>query len=70
MPKAGAIGTDLAATDFAGIVIDYLKAEGVRQKAKADNVTLESFVRRPGGFIGAAATFIEGADGPEAALRS
>lgn len=56
---------DLAGTDFAGIVIDYLKAEGVKQQAKGDRITFESIVPWPGNFIGAAATFIEGEDGPE-----
>lgn len=56
---------DLAGADFAGIVIDYLKAEGVKQQAKGDRITFESLVPWPGDFIGAAATFIEGEDGPE-----
>ncbi|MBY0282808.1 MAG: site-specific DNA-methyltransferase [Sphingomonas sp.] len=56
---------DLAGTDFAGIVIEYLKAEGVKQQAKGDRITFESIAPWPGNFIGAAATFIEGEDGPE-----
>ena len=56
---------DLAGADFAGIVIDYLKAEGVKQQAKGDRITFESIAPWPGDFIGAAATFIEGEDGPE-----
>lgn len=56
---------DLAGGDFAGIVIDYLKAEGVKQQAKGDRITFESIAPWPSNFIGAAATFIEGEDGPE-----
>lgn len=56
---------DLAGQDFAAIVIDYLKAEGVKQQAKGDRITFESIAPWPGDFIGAAATFIEGEDGPE-----
>jgi adenine-specific DNA-methyltransferase len=63
--KRSATDADLAGADFAGIVIDYLKAEGVKQQAKDDRVTFESIVPWPGNFIGAAATFIEGEDGPE-----
>ncbi len=33
---------DLAAQDFAAIVIDYLKAEGVKQLEKGDRITFES----------------------------
>ncbi|WP_375396462.1 site-specific DNA-methyltransferase [uncultured Sphingomonas sp.] len=56
---------DLAGGDFAAIVIDYLKAEGVKQQAKGDRITFESIAPWPGDFIGATATFIEGEDGPE-----
>jgi len=56
---------DLGGQDFAAIVIDYLKAEGVKQQAKGDRITFESIAPWPGNFIGAAATFIEGEDGPE-----
>ena len=56
---------DLAGADFAGIVIDYLKTEGVKQQAKGDRITFESIMPWPGDFIGATATFIEGQDGPE-----
>ncbi len=55
-----AAAADLAGQDFAGIVIDYLKAEGVKQQAKGDRITFESIAPWPGDFIGAAATFIEG----------
>ena len=60
-----AADTDLAGGDFAAVVIDYLKAEGVKQQAKGDRITFESIAPWPGDFIGAAATFIEGENGPE-----
>ncbi len=56
---------DLAGQDFAAIVIDYLKAEGVKQQAKGDRITFESIAPWPGDFIGAAATFVEGGNGAE-----
>ena len=56
---------DLAGPDFAAVVIDYLKAEGVKQQAKGDRITFESISPWPGNFVGAAATFIEGDNGPE-----
>jgi adenine-specific DNA-methyltransferase len=56
---------DLAGQDFAAIVIDYLKAEGVKQQAKGDRIVFESIAPWPGNFIGAAGTFIEGENGPE-----
>jgi adenine-specific DNA-methyltransferase len=56
---------DLGTQDFAGIVIDYLKAEGVKQQAKGDRISFESLTPWPGNFIGASATFIEGENGPE-----
>ena len=56
---------DLAGQDFAAIVIDYLKAEGVKQQAKGDRITFESLAPWPGSFIGASGTFIEGENGPE-----
>ena len=56
---------DLAGQDFAGIVIDYLKAEGVKQQAKGDRIIFESLAPWPGNFIGASGTFIEGENGPE-----
>jgi adenine-specific DNA-methyltransferase len=55
---------DLAGQDFAAIVIDYLKAEGVKQQTKGDRISFESLTPWPGNFIGASGTFIEG-DGPE-----
>lgn len=60
-----AADADLAGSDFAAIVIDYLKAEGVKQQDKSDRITFESIGPWPGDFIGAAATFIEGENGPE-----
>jgi len=60
-----AADADLATHDFAAIVIDYLKAEGVKQQAKGDRITFESIAPWPGNFIAAAATFIEGESGPE-----
>jgi len=60
-----AADADLAGQDFAAIVIDYLKAEGVKQQAKGDRITFESIAPWPGSFIGAAGTFIEGENGPE-----
>lgn len=63
--KRSAAQADLAGQDFAAIVIDYLKAEGVKQQAKGDRIAFESIAPWPGDFIGAAATFIEGEDGPE-----
>ena len=56
---------DLAGQDFAAIVIDYLKSEGVKQQAKGDRIAFESLTPWPGNFIGASATFIEGENGPE-----
>ena len=56
---------DLAGQDFSAIVIDYLKAEGVKQQEKGDRITFESLTPWPGNFIGASGTFIEGENGPE-----
>ena len=63
--KRSAAAADLAAQDFAAIVIDYLKSEGVRQQAKGDRIIFESLAPWPGNFIGASGTFIEGENGPE-----
>ena len=60
-----ATDADLAGGDFASIVIDYLKAEGVKQQAKGDRIIFESLAPWPGNYIGASGTFIEGANGPE-----
>lgn len=56
---------DIAGQDFAAIVIDYLKAEGVKQQARDDRITFESLAPWPGNFIGASGTFIEGENGHE-----
>jgi adenine-specific DNA-methyltransferase len=56
---------NLAGQDFAAIVVDYLKAEGVKQQAKGDRITFETLTPWPGNFIGASGTFIEGENGPE-----
>jgi adenine-specific DNA-methyltransferase len=56
---------ELAGQDFAAIVIDYLKAEGVKQQTKGDRIAFESLAPWPGNFIGASGAFIEGENGPE-----
>jgi len=56
---------DLAGQDFSAIVIDYLKAEGVKQQEKGDRITFESLTPWPGNFVGASGAFIEGENGPE-----
>ncbi len=56
---------ELGGQDFVAIVIDYLRAEGVKQQAKGDRITFESLVPWPGNFIGAEGTFIEGENGAE-----
>jgi len=61
--KRSAADADLASHDFAAIVIDYLKAEGVKQQAKGDRITFDSITPWPGNFIGATATFTEGSEG-------
>lgn len=63
--KRSAADVDLAGQDFATIVIDYLKSEGVKQQDKGDRITFESLTPWPGNFIGASGTFIEGENGPE-----
>lgn len=64
--KRNAADADLAGLDFAAIVIDYLRSEGVKQQAKGDRITFESLTPWPGKrFIGASGTFIEGENGPE-----
>ncbi len=61
-----AADADLAGHDFAAIVIDYLRTEGVKQQDKGDRITFDSLTPWPGGkFIGASGTFIEGENGPE-----
>jgi adenine-specific DNA-methyltransferase len=56
---------DLAGHDFAAIVIDYLRTEGVKSQAKGDRIIFESLTPWPGNFIGASGAFIEGENGPE-----
>jgi adenine-specific DNA-methyltransferase len=64
--KRSAADADLAGQDFATIVIDYLKSEGVKQQEKGDRIIFESLRPWPGGkFIGASGNFIEGENGPE-----
>lgn len=63
--KRSAADADLAGQDFAAIVIDYLKSEGVRQQVKDDRISFESLSPWPGNFIGASGTFTEGEHGPE-----
>ncbi|WFT84355.1 site-specific DNA-methyltransferase [Rhizobium leguminosarum] len=61
-----AADADLAGQDFAAIVVDYLRTEGVKQQDKGDRITFDSLTPWPGGkFIGASGTFIEGESGPE-----
>jgi adenine-specific DNA-methyltransferase len=63
--KRSAAEADLAGQDFAAIVLDYLKSEGVKQQEKGDRITFESLTPWPGNFVGASGTFIEGDKGPE-----
>ena len=58
--KRSPADADLAGQDFAGIVIDYLKSEGVKQQAKGDRITFDSITPWPGNFIAAIGTFVEG----------
>ena len=61
--KRSPADADLAGQDFAGIVIDYLKTEGVKQQAKGDRITFDSIMPWPGNFIAATANFVEGGEG-------
>ena len=63
--KRSPAAADLAGQDFAAIVIDYLKAEGVKQQDKGDRISFESLTPWPGNFVGASGTFIEGENGAE-----
>jgi adenine-specific DNA-methyltransferase len=63
--KRSAADGALAGQDFAAVVIDYLRAEGVKQQAKDDRISFESLTPWPGKFIGASGTFIEGEGGIE-----
>ena len=49
-----------ASNDFAAIVIEYLKSEGVKQADKVDRIEFESVSPWPGQWIGAEARFMEG----------
>lgn len=60
----------LASNDFAAIVIDYLKSEGVKQQDKGDRIVFESLSPWPGNWIGAEGRFMEGADGAQVERRA
>ena len=55
---------DPAGQDFAAIVLDYLRSEGVKQQDKGDRIVFESLSPWPGAFIGAQGVFRE-ANGKE-----
>ncbi|MGB7404734.1 MAG: site-specific DNA-methyltransferase [Pacificimonas sp.] len=55
----------LASNDFAAIVIEYLKSEGVKQADKDDRIAFDSVTPWPGQWIGAEARFSEGEDGAQ-----
>jgi adenine-specific DNA-methyltransferase len=63
--KRSVADANLAGQDFAAIVIDYLKSEGVKQQDKGDRITFDSLTPWPGNFVGASGTFIEGDNGAE-----
>ncbi|MEG8221169.1 site-specific DNA-methyltransferase [Sphingomonas sp. HH69] len=60
----------LASNDFAAIVIDYLKSEGVKQQDKGDRISFESLAPWPGNWIGAEGRFMEGAEGAQVERRA
>lgn len=60
----------LASNDFAAIVIDYLKSEGVKQQDKGDRITFESLNPWPGNWIGAEGRFMEGPEGSQVERRA
>lgn len=60
----------LASNDFAAIVIDYLKSEGVKQQDKGDRIVFESLNPWPGNWIGAEGRFMEGAEGKQVERRA
>ena len=60
----------LASNDFAAIVIDYLKSEGVKQQDKGDRISFESLNPWPGNWIGAEGRFMEGAEGAQVERRA
>ena len=51
--------------DFAQIVIEYLKTEGVHQHEKGDRISFDTVQPWPGNWIGAEASFTEGESGVE-----
>jgi len=63
--KRSVADANLGSQDFAAIVLDYLKSEGVKQQDKGDRITFESLAPWPGNFIGASGTFFEGEKGAE-----
>ncbi|HMU22248.1 MAG TPA: site-specific DNA-methyltransferase, partial [Sphingorhabdus sp.] len=60
----------LASNDFAAIVIDYLKSEGVKQQDKGDRIVFESLNPWPGNWIGAEGRFMEGPEGSQVERRA
>jgi adenine-specific DNA-methyltransferase len=60
----------LASNDFAAIVIDYLKSEGVKQQDKGDRISFESLNPWPGNWIGAEGRFMEGTEGAQVERRA
>lgn len=63
--KRSAQDADLASQDFASVVLDYLRSEGVNQQAKGDRIVLENVMPWPGEFVAASATFSERGSDPE-----
>ncbi len=61
---------DGANNDFAAIVIEYLKSEGVKQLEKGDRITFESVMPWPGEWIGAEGRFMEGPQGNQTERRA
>ncbi|WP_199504857.1 site-specific DNA-methyltransferase [Qipengyuania sp. YIM B01966] len=61
---------DGANNDFAAIVIEYLKSEGVKQQEKGDRIRFESVIPWPGQWIGAEGRFMEGSEGNQTERRA
>jgi adenine-specific DNA-methyltransferase len=59
------VRTEGPENDFAQIVIEYLKTEGVHQHEKGDRISFDSVQPWPGNWIGAEASFTEGQSGVE-----
>lgn len=59
-----------ANNDFAAIVIEYLKSEGVKQQEKGDRIRFESVIPWPGQWIGAEGRFMEGPEGNQVERRA